>query len=120
MTTERASPFNTDYKIDYRKPGVDMTQNHIEASPGGGTSFVGPDAVKVYQATVIGSALRLYAKCGLKVNRAYTPSAMMKVATALTGKTFKARDYLGAADALKAWAEAQALAIHAHNASLPR
>lgn len=88
-----------------------MTQNHIEASPGGGTSFVGPDAVKVYQATVIGSALRLYAKCGLRVNRAYTPSAMMKVATALTGKRFKARDYLGAADALKAWAVDMAIKI---------
>lgn len=95
-----------------------MRQNHIEASPGGGTSFVGPDAVKVYQATVVGSALRLYAKCGLKVNRAYTPAAMMKVAAALTGKKFKARDYVGAADALKAFAEAQALAIHANNASL--
>lgn len=96
-----------------------MTQNHIEQHESGSMSFTGPDAVKVYQATVVGSALRLYARTGMKANRAYTPSAMMRVATALTGKKFKAREYLEAADALKDWAEAQALAIHAHNASLP-
>jgi hypothetical protein len=37
------------------------------------------------------------------MNRAYTPTAMMKRAAQITGKTFKARDYVGAADALKAW-----------------
>lgn len=93
-----------------------MTQNHIEQHASGGMSFVGPDAVKVYQATVIASGLRLYAKCGIKPNRAYTPSAMMAMATALKGGKFKARDYLTAAEALTIWAHSQAEAIHAHNA----
>jgi len=56
-----------------------------------------------YQAVVVKAALRLYAKTGMKANSAYTPKNMMAVATKITGKKFKARDYLGAADALEAW-----------------
>ncbi len=63
--------------------------------------------VSVYRAMVVASALRLYAKTGMKANRAYTPKAMLATASQITGKTFRARDYVGAADALKAWAEAQ-------------
>jgi hypothetical protein len=69
-------------------------------------SFDGAAGVSIYRATVIASALRTYAKTGLRMNRAYTPSAMMKAAADITGRKFKARDYLGAADALKAWADA--------------
>lgn len=60
----------------------------------------------IFQALVIASGLRLYAKTGMKPNRAYTPSAMMAAARGITGQTFKARDYLKAADALTAHAEA--------------
>jgi hypothetical protein len=87
-----------------------MTKNTIE-----GGMFAGPDAVNVYRATVIASGLKFYAKTGMKVNKAYTPSAMMKAATEITGQKFKARDYLGAADALTEWARAQAAVIHAEN-----
>lgn len=57
----------------------------------------------IYQAIVIKSALRLYAHHGIKANRAYTPSAMMRMATKITGQRFKPRDYIGAADALERW-----------------
>lgn len=60
--------------------------------------MTGPEAL---QALAVSSALRLYAKTGIKANTAYTPTAMMRVVTQLTGKTFKSRDYLGAAKALK-------------------
>jgi hypothetical protein len=80
-----------------------MTQQSYIEHHASATSFVGPAAVAIYRATVIESALRLYAKSGLRVNRAYTPAAMMRVAAEITGKKFKARDYLGAADALRAW-----------------
>jgi len=69
------------------------------------TSFSGPEAVNVFAMITIASGLRLYAKTGMKPNRAYTPKAMMAAATRYTGLTFKARDYLGAADALKAAAD---------------
>jgi hypothetical protein len=77
------------------------------------TMFSGSTAVSVYQCVAIASALRLYAKTGMKVNRAYTPKAMMDTAAALTGKKFKARDYVGAADALKALADQTAAEIAA-------
>ena len=65
-----------------------------------------PDRVKatdpeVYRALTIASALRLYARTGIKANRAYTPKAMMAMAGKITGQTFRAKDYLGAATALK-------------------
>ena len=56
---------------------------------------------RTYQALVIAKALELYAKTGRSVNRAYTPKAMMRTAAAITGQTFKPRDYLVAAKALR-------------------
>ena len=87
--------------------------DRIESHGNGGMSFVGPNAVEVYAATVIAGGLRMYARCGMIPNRGYTPTAMMRRAAQITGRKFKARDYLGAADALKEWATAQAAAIHA-------
>lgn len=54
-----------------------------------------------YQALLVSKALEIYAQTGMKVNRDYTPKRMMQVASRLTGKTFRPRDYLGAAKALK-------------------
>lgn len=56
----------------------------------------------VYQAITIKAGLRLYMKTGMKPNRMWTPSAMMRTASNITGKKFKARDYQGAIDALEA------------------
>lgn len=71
----------------------------------GGTMFEGKGAVAVYRAITIASALTFYAKTGMKVNCAYTPSAMMRAAAGITGRTFKARAYDEAAQALRDWAE---------------
>jgi hypothetical protein len=56
---------------------------------------------KAYSIIVLAKALEIYARTGVKVNTAYMPSVMMRRASELTGKTFRARDYLGAAQALK-------------------
>lgn len=77
------------------------------------TSFSGEHGVSVFQALALASGLRLYAKTGMKPNRAWTPGAMLRTAAALTGKTFKARDYLGAAEALKAFADETAIKARA-------
>ncbi len=60
-----------------------------------------------FQACVIARALDTYAATGRKVNRAYTPKAMMNTATKITGKVFLARDYTGAAQELREWAATQ-------------
>jgi len=56
----------------------------------------------IMRAIAVMHALRLYAKAHIIPNRAYTPAAMMRDASEITGKKFKARDYIGAADAIKA------------------
>lgn len=64
--------------------------------------FVGEDQVDVFAMLTVKSALKLYAKTGIKVNRNYTPSAMIRTASRMTGQAFKPRDYLGAVAALEA------------------
>jgi len=73
--------------------------------------FSGPDAVAVYAISALASGLRLYAKTGLKPARAYTPTNMLRQATAYTGQTFKRGQYLEAAAALEALARQKAAAL---------
>ena len=65
-------------------------------------TFSGPKAVSVFQYTIIAGALELYAKTGMKANRAYTPTAMIAKANELTGHKFKRGQYFEAAAALRA------------------
>lgn len=71
----------------------------------GGTSFNGPGAVDVFRAITIASALRLYARLALMPVRAYTPTAMLRVASEYLGHPFKRGQYQQAADELSAWAQ---------------
>ena len=61
---------------------------------------------RIIQKLTIAKALEFYAKHGVRVNRAYTPKAMMATAETLTQRRFKPRDYLGAAAALRESANA--------------
>jgi len=70
----------------------------------GGSMYSGPDAIAVVRAYYLASGLKMYATCGLRPTRGVGPRDMMKMAEKLTGKKFKARDYLGAAAAVKEWA----------------
>lgn len=62
--------------------------------------------IDVYRAAVMKTGLKMYRDTGMRPNRAYTPSAMMKAAAEITGKKFKPRDYTAAIDALQAWIDA--------------
>lgn len=66
---------------------------------------LGPVQVGRYQTLAIAQALEFYAKTGMKVNRAYTPTNMMRMASKITGRTFKPRAYVEAAQALRAMLE---------------
>jgi hypothetical protein len=66
-------------------------------------SFSGVRGVSTFQAIALKSGLSLFAKTGMRPNRMWTPSKMMALASHITGKTFKARDYNGAVAALAAW-----------------
>ena len=87
-----------------------MTDSYIKRGAGG-TTFAGPDAVACYQAIVIASGLRLYAKTGMKPNRQWTPTNMLKAASRITGKPYKRGDHLKAADDLSLWADIMRAAL---------
>ena len=73
----------------------------------GATVAAGRKSVGVFRAITIASGLELWAKHRMKPSRAYTPKNMMRVASEITGQTFKARDYTGAATAVRDWIKAQ-------------
>ena len=70
-------------------------------------AFNGPDGVAIYRATVLASGLRLYAKTGMKPNRAWTPTAMLQAAGSITGTRYKRGQFEQAALDLKAWVDAR-------------
>lgn len=62
----------------------------------GGTSFADSD-VEIFATLALASGLRLYAATGMKPNRAYTPTAMLKAAGHYTGKVYKRGQFEAAA-----------------------
>ena len=52
------------------------------------TTFSGPEGVATFRAVSIKTALRLFARTGIKANRAYTLTNMLRVATDYTGATY--------------------------------
>lgn len=60
-------------------------------------TFAGRDAVNVYVAVALKHGLLLYHRTGMKPNRAWTPTAMLRKASEITGKRYKRGDYERAA-----------------------
>ena len=67
------------------------------------TDRTGP---RLWQALAIKHALRLYAATGIKANRSYTPSNMLKAASKITGNAYKRGQYQEAVADLAAWVDA--------------
>ena len=76
-----------------------------------GTFFDGPEAIAVHRAISIADGLRLYARCGLKPTRGWSPTKALKAAEEITGKRFKRGQYTEAAFALSEWAQAARAAL---------
>ena len=89
-----------------------MTDSYIAIGKGG-TSFVGPDAVQLFAAATIRSAMVLYIATGMKASRTYTPKNMLAAASRITGKPYKRGRgglKLAAAD-LQLWIDAMKAAL---------
>lgn len=69
-----------------------------------GTVFSGAEAVEVFRMIALSSALGLYAKAGIQVNRHVTPSRMLAMASEYTGVVYKRGAYQQASDDMKAHA----------------
>lgn len=81
-----------------------MPDSYLSTGPAG-QSFVGPDAIKLYRAIVLRSALRLFGH-GIKPGRGYTLAKTLAAASAITGTTYAGkRDIERAREDLRTWAE---------------
>ena len=65
--------------------------------------FSGPEGVATVRAIAIKHAIKFYARTGMKVNRAYTPTAMLKAAASITGKAYKRGQFDQAVADLELW-----------------
>lgn len=86
-------------------------QSSVTISASGAAMFTGPDGVGLFRAIALRSGLKMYAKCGMKPNRAWTPTVMLKMATSITGKTYKRGHYEQAVADLHVWIETMKSAI---------
>jgi hypothetical protein len=76
-------------------------------------SFVGRDAVSVYANANLAMHLKLFARTGIRPTRGVGPKQMLAMAGKVTGKTYKRKDCLAAADDLLKWvAEMKAALPH--------
>lgn len=66
-----------------------MTDSYMQKTADGTVIFAGRDAVDLYRVTVLRSAIKLYAKTGIKATRLYTPTTMLRAAGGITGKTYR-------------------------------
>jgi hypothetical protein len=85
-------------------------ESHIEVSRHA-TTFVGPDAINLFRATVLKAGLKMYADIGMIPNRSWTPTAMLKMATEYTGKTYKRGQHAIAAEDVRVWVETMKAAM---------
>lgn len=65
--------------------------------------FEGKEEVSRFVAVTLKSGLKLYRKTGMKPNRAWTPTNMLRKTEEITGKKFKRGQYLEAEQALEKW-----------------
>jgi hypothetical protein len=79
-------------------------QSHVVVNADGqATAFVGKDAVNLYRAAHVKSALSMYAKHKMLMTRGATPNVLLTLATEYTGKTYKRGQHAQAAEDVGVW-----------------
>ena len=90
-----------------------MTQSSIVYnSNGDAVCFDGPDAVALYRAATLWSAIGLLQK-GIQPTRGFTMAKALKMATGLTGKPYKRTQSEAARADVKIWMDAMKAALPA-------
>lgn len=80
----------------------------ITVHKNGGITVTG-ESVSVYRLIVLKHALVLYAKTGIRPTRSLTPTAMLFLASEVTGKTYKRGQHSMAAEDVSAVIESMAV-----------
>jgi hypothetical protein len=76
-----------------------------------GTTYSGPDAVRLQQAITLRSAIKLYRACGVIPTRGMGIVNMLKLATTITSKTYKRTQSAQAEADLHIWIETMKSAL---------
>lgn len=87
-----------------------MNDSHISISKGG-TLFTGSDAVGLFAAMSLRSAIGLHRKCGMIPTRGLTITKMFARASQITGKSYKRGQHEQAENDLKIWIETMKSAL---------
>jgi hypothetical protein len=66
------------------------------------TTIDTPEGIAAFRALCVAQGLEMWAKHKMLTTRGAKPSFLMRLAAQITGYTFKPRDYLGAAAAIRA------------------
>ena len=82
-----------------------MTDSSITLHSSGAISYDGPEAVDLYRAKTLASALKMYARSGIIPTRGVTITVMLRMATGYTRKAYKRGDALKASEDVKVWAD---------------
>ena len=77
----------------------------------GGSSWTGDKAVNVFACLTVATAMKMYARTGIKANRNYTPKNMLAFVEQQTGRKFKRTQLSEAADWLLDFAKAQRVTV---------
>lgn len=88
-----------------------IDNSEIVVDKNGGTSFSGRDAVLLYRAMTIRSAISLHVRIGMIPTRGMTITKMLTLAGQICGKTFKRGQSQQAIDALDIWCETMKAAL---------
>ena len=89
-----------------------IMESYVTVTNGKTTGFIGPDAVMLFQTIALRHAIDFYINHKMRVNRAYTVSAMLDAASRTTGNTYKRTQLAKASLDLQKW-------IHAMKAAIP-
>ena len=87
-----------------------MSDSSITHRSGGGITFAGPDAVRVYQAAALSTGIGLLA-AGIKPRRDWTMTRALAACKQYTGQTYRRTEHERARRDLRVWIETMKSAI---------
>jgi hypothetical protein len=86
--------------------------SHLVAGKDGKlVAYVGTDAVSAVRAITLASALKLWAKTGMIPTRGWTITKMLQAASGITGKKYKRKEAIQAAEDCLKWANEMKAAL---------
>lgn len=88
-----------------------MQTSEINVHKGGGTTYAGPDAVSLFRAKALRSAIWMHMRSGMIPTRGVTITSMFQMAGQYTGKKYKRGAHEAAIADLDVWIDTMRAAL---------